>query len=93
MIPEDGCYPYSKTLDTIGPLAKSVEDVVNLFNALVDRVRNPHAPDRGYGFDERKTWKDISIATLDPEVWRFPESMQASSDDIREQIVRSWDLW
>ena len=41
LIPTDGCVPLSTTLDTLGPVTKTVEDAWQLLRGLLDA---PHAP-------------------------------------------------
>lgn len=48
LLPTDGCTPLSTTLDTIGPIARTVEDAWQLFLALAARPAAPlpQAPER-----------------------------------------------
>ena len=41
LIPTDGCVPLSTTLDTLGPITRTVEDAWHLLRGLLDA---PHAP-------------------------------------------------
>jgi aspartyl-tRNA(Asn)/glutamyl-tRNA(Gln) amidotransferase subunit A len=37
LIPKDGCFPLVPTLDTVGPMARSVEDVALMWSVLTER--------------------------------------------------------
>ncbi|KAI4609138.1 hypothetical protein J4E83_008779 [Alternaria metachromatica] len=65
IVSEHGCFPFSKDRDSVGPMAKSVEDLVGLLNVVVD-VEHPGVPDQGYGTGVSREWRDVSFATLDP---------------------------
>ena len=38
LIPQDGCFPLVPTLDTVGPMARSVEDVALMWSVLTGRA-------------------------------------------------------
>lgn len=43
-IPVDGCVPLSTTLDTLGPMTRTVEDAWHLWRALAAKPHKPFAP-------------------------------------------------
>jgi len=86
LVPEDGGFPFAKDRDSLGPMAKSVEDMKNLLNVMIESA-HPQAPKNGYQLDPGVSWKDISIATLDPQHWRIPEEMQKQYPGTFQQIV------
>jgi len=43
-VPTDGCVPLSTTLDTLGPLTKTVEDAWHVWRALLGAPLEPFAP-------------------------------------------------
>lgn len=67
-------------------MAKCTEDLINLFNVMADPSQ-PHVPKGGFGKAERRYWKDISIATLDPLHWHLPSEVQKPQPGALEQIV------
>lgn len=87
IVSEHGGFPFSKNRDSVGPMAKSVEDLVGLLDGVVD-VEQPGVPDRGYNNTEvSRGWKDISFGTLDPKHWRLPEAVQKPQPGSLNQIV------
>lgn len=67
-------------------MAKCTEDLINLLNVMADPSQ-PHVPKDGFGKAERRNWKDISIATLDPHRWHLPSEVQKPQPGALEQIV------
>ena len=87
IVSEHGGFPFSKNRDSVGPMARSVEDIVGLLDVIVD-VEQPGVPDRGYNNTEvSRGWKDISFGTLDPKHWRLPEAVQKPQPGSLNQIV------
>ena len=86
IVSEHGGFPFSKNRDSVGPMAKSVEDLVGLLDVVVD-VEHPGVPDRGYGTEVLRGWKDISFATMDPHHWHLPEAVQKPQPGALDQIV------
>jgi amidase len=74
--------PISHHFDTAGPMTKSVHDLAVLLDVLA-------ASSRAESFTASLTgsWKDISVAVLDPDVWRFPEDWVKPVEGAEAQIV------
>jgi aspartyl-tRNA(Asn)/glutamyl-tRNA(Gln) amidotransferase subunit A len=54
LIPTDGCFPLVRTLDTVGPMARSVEDVALMWSVLTERpVPEPGLAGRTVGLLRR----------------------------------------
>jgi amidase len=64
-----GIVPVSLRLDTIGPMAKSPEEVGIVLDILAGNTTKYSTA------AENKSWSDIRIGTLDPEVWKQPPGM------------------
>lgn len=73
-------------LDSVGPMAKCTEDLVDLLNVMVDKS-HPRVPRAGYSQKSMRQWKDISIAYLDPHHWRLNEEVQKPQPGALDQIV------
>ncbi|KAL8901654.1 MAG: hypothetical protein Q9207_005095 [Kuettlingeria erythrocarpa] len=86
-VSEDGGFPFSVDRDSIGPMAKSTEDMANLLNVIADSS-HPNVPQNGYGKSPGRPWKDISVATLDPNRWLLPEEVQKPQPGALDQIIR-----
>ncbi|KAI4701766.1 hypothetical protein J4E89_010610 [Alternaria sp. Ai002NY15] len=87
IVSEHRCFPFSKNRDSVGPMAKSVEDLVGLLNVVVD-LSHSEVPDRGYNTSLSRDWKDISFGTLNPSHWRLPEAVQKPQPGALDQIIR-----
>ncbi|KAI4923842.1 hypothetical protein J4E85_007998 [Alternaria conjuncta] len=87
IVSEHGAFPFSKNRDSVGPMAKSVEDLVGLLNVVVD-LSHSEVPDRGYNTSLSRDWKDISFGTLNPSHWRLPEAVQKPQPGALDQIIR-----
>ena len=85
-VSEDGGFPFSVDRDSLGPMAKCTEDLIDLLNVIAD-TSHPKVPNAGYGKSSGRQWKDISIATLDPHRWHLPEEVQKSQPGALDQIV------
>jgi len=86
IVSEHGCFPFSKNRDSVGPVAKSVEDLAGLLNVIVD-VEHPGVPDWGYDIEVSREWGDVSFATLDPRRWCLEEGVQRARPGALDQIV------
>lgn len=86
IVSEDGGFPFSVDRDSVGPMAKTTEDLINLLNVILDRT-HPEVPEAGFDVTRTRTWKDISIATIDPQRWHLPASLQKQQHGSLEQIV------
>ncbi|KAF2655536.1 amidase family protein [Lophiostoma macrostomum CBS 122681] len=79
IVSEHRCFPFSKNRDSVGPMAKTPEDLIAFLDVIVD-TSHPKLP--------RRQWKDIAIATLDPQHWHLPESVQKPQPGALDQIIR-----
>ena len=86
-VSDAGGFPFSLNRDSVGPMAKSTGDLVELLNIITDTT-HPNVPDHGYSRTSSREWKDISIATLDPHIWRLPEWVQKPQPGALDEIVR-----
>ncbi|KAI1192490.1 putative glutamyl-tRNA amidotransferase subunit A [Nemania serpens] len=67
LVPQDGIVPASLLFDTAGPMAKSVYDLA----VLLDAISKPESP---FISHLNGSWEELSVATLDPYLWKFPDS-------------------
>jgi amidase len=74
-----GLYTLSDFFDSPGPMAKGTADLVALTEILLERrfqLSNPAA------------WEGLSVAFLDPRVWKMDVAMCRQYDGTAEQMVR-----
>lgn len=67
-------------------MTKSVEDLANLMDVLVDSSRTK-VPAGGYISAVTATWAGLKIGTLDPEVWTFWEVARKPEPTAEKQMV------
>ncbi|KAI1111811.1 putative glutamyl-tRNA amidotransferase subunit A [Nemania sp. NC0429] len=79
LVPQDGIIPASPIFDTAGPMTKSVYDLA----VLLDAISKPERPFVSY---LNGSWEELSIATLDPYLWKFPDSFIKPVAEADEQI-------
>lgn len=82
----EGVWQLSTSFDVVGCMAKSSLDLANLLNVLVES-ESPNYPSfvtRSFG--------DLKLGFLDPDVWRFSDANSKPVDGSTEQMVRTYDL-
>lgn len=86
IVPQDGIIPVTLEADSAGPMTKSVLDLANLLDVLVDPSRTS-VPKGGYKSAVNNSWGDIRIGYLDPEQWLFPKKIVKYQKDATDQMV------
>lgn len=69
LVSQAGIVPVSQNFDSAGPLTKTVADLAIVLDAITDR-----GPNKSFTSNLTRSWSDISVGTLDPEVWKFPDN-------------------
>jgi amidase len=64
-------------------MTKSSYDLAALLDVITGRN-----PSESYTKNLTKSWSDISVAVLDPETWKFPESYVKPAEGAGAQMVR-----
>lgn len=88
LVSQSGVVPVSSNFDSVGPITKTAYDLAILLDVLTGTpVSN--------SFTKHLTasWSDISVASLDPEEWRYPASIVKPVDGAESQIVSRIILW
>lgn len=81
-VPQDGIVPISSHFDSAGPMAKTVYDLV----VVLDAIRSKQGS-KSLVHNITGSWEDISVGTLDPEVWKYPDTVMKPVTEATEQIV------
>lgn len=68
-------------------MTKTVYDLAVLLDVLTERQSGS-----SFTSDLTGTWKDIGVATLDPDVWKFPDDFLKPVPQATEQIVRTKNM-
>jgi len=63
-------------------MTKSVYDLAILLDVLSERES-----DRSFVSSLTRSWDNIGVATLDPEVWKFPDNFLKPVPEATEQTV------
>ncbi|OAL27927.1 hypothetical protein AYO22_03272 [Fonsecaea multimorphosa] len=85
LVPQAGIVPISSNFDSAGPMAKTPYDMAVLLDAIVDPERKPS---QSYTSALTGSWSDISVATLDPEVWDLPDTWLRPVENATQQMNR-----
>ncbi|KAI1144927.1 amidase family protein [Nemania diffusa] len=91
LIPQDGIILVSDEADSAGPMTKSVLDLANLLDVLIDPSKTT-VPDGGYKSAVTGEWGDIKIGVVEPEKWLFPTKIVKYEQEASEQMLREWKL-
>lgn len=86
IISREEIIPISAFCDSAGPMTKSVEDLANLTDVLVDPSKTS-VPAGGYISAVTAPWEGLKIGALDPEVWTCSEISRKPEPDAEEQMV------
>ncbi|KAF2106874.1 amidase signature domain-containing protein [Lophiotrema nucula] len=79
LISTDGIVPASDFSDTAGPLAKSVQDLADLLQIMVDPAMWNHVPEGGYRSSITSSWAGLKVGFLAPHEW--PQNEDISGPD------------
>ena len=82
LVPQDGIVPVSRHFDSAGPMTKTVYDLAVVLDTITERD-----PSASFTSNLKGSWEEISVATLDPEVWKFPDSFIKPISEATDQIV------
>ena len=85
LVSQEGIIPVSKLFDTAGPMAKSVIDLANLLDILVEasKKKTPGT----YVQTLPGKWSDLRVGVLDPDEWFFDKDLQKPVAAASQQIV------
>jgi amidase len=86
LISNNGLVPVSTLFDVPGPMAKTAEDLGILMDALVSRP-NDKEPNKYLSSSQNKSWQDLRVGVLDPEVWQQPAFMIKPDAGATKQMI------
>ena len=86
IVPQYGIIPVTYEADSAGPMTKSVLDLANLLDVIVDPSKTT-IPDGGYRSAVTGSWGDIKIGVVDPEKWLFPHKIVKYEKQAMDQMV------
>ncbi|KAK4444219.1 amidase signature domain-containing protein [Podospora aff. communis PSN243] len=75
--------------DYAGPMAKTVLDLANLLDVMVDQTKTRMMLEGGYRSAVTGKWGEIRIGVLDPDEW-LSQSPAKYEKEASNQMVREW---
>ncbi|KAF2970834.1 hypothetical protein GQX73_g2780 [Xylaria multiplex] len=91
IISQEGLIPVTYEADSAGPMTKSVLDLANLLDILVDPSKTS-VPEGGYRSAVTGKWGDIRIGVVEPADWLFPTKIVKYEQQASDQMLREWEL-
>lgn len=86
LVSQTGIVPVTHKADSAGPMTKSVEDLADLLDVLVDPTQTT-IPEGGYRAAVTRDWGNVRIGILEPEKWLLPEKIVKLEKEAHEQQV------
>lgn len=87
IVPQDGIIPITLEADSAGPMTKSVLDLADILDVIVDPSKTT-VPAGGYRSAVTGEWGNIRIGVLEPEKWLFPTKIVKFEKEASDQMVR-----
>jgi amidase len=89
IVSQDNIIPVSLEADSAGPMTKSVLDLANLLEVLVNPEKTT-IPEGEYSSAITASWDNIRIGLIEPSgPWLFPDKFVKYEKEASDQMVRS----
>lgn len=82
LVSQEGIIPISNHFDSAGPMTKTTHDLATLFDVLASKGSTD-----SFTASLTGSWSDISVAVLDPSIWKYPSTLTKPADAAEAQIV------
>lgn len=86
IVSQQGIVPVSHICDAAGPMTKSVLDLANLMDIIVDPAKT-NIPESGFASAITNTWADLRVGVLDPAEWNYPDFVVKPYEGATKQMV------
>ena len=86
IVSQRGIVPVSCICDAAGPMTKSVADLANLMDIIVDPTKTS-IPDGGFRASITDTWADLKVGVLNPAEWDYPDFIIKPDEGATKQMV------
>ncbi|KAJ5098877.1 hypothetical protein N7532_005878 [Penicillium argentinense] len=83
LVSQEGIIPISNLFDSAGPMTKSVGDLVDILDILASKN-----PEESFTKSLTGSWSDISVAVLDPSVWKSDSIQNKPAEETEAQMSR-----
>ncbi|KAK3361720.1 amidase signature domain-containing protein [Lasiosphaeria ovina] len=87
--PMDGIFVISTTFDTVGAMAKSVDDLATLIGYVQQKGPGDDSPIPNYSDVFQKDWSGLRLGFVDPDKWWLPPVQKASYEVTMKKIQSS----
>ncbi|OBT62908.1 hypothetical protein VE03_07903 [Pseudogymnoascus sp. 23342-1-I1] len=85
--PMKGIIPISNSFDSLGPMAKCVQDLANVLDVIIDPSTSG-VPAEGFNSSLPQSWSKLRVGVLDPEVWYLTARSCKPNQKAHAQMVR-----
>ncbi|MCJ1378434.1 hypothetical protein MMC17_001532 [Xylographa soralifera] len=85
IVSQQGLIPVSYLCDSAGPMTKSVLDLANLMDVIVD-PSTTRIPEGGYKSAMTNTWAEIRVGVLNPAKWNYPPVVFKPDEGATKQM-------
>ena len=86
VVSQQGIVPVSHICDSAGPMTKSVLDLANLMDIIIDPAKTSSPPD-GFVSAMTDTWAELRVGVLDPVEWNYPDFVVKPDEGATKQTV------
>ena len=82
-----GVISVTSTFDTLGTMARSVDDLAALTEIILDPSARAGIPKDGFKSRLSGSWAGLRVGFLDPDIWKLPDSLCKPVDSVTAQMV------
>lgn len=86
IVPANGVMALTYHSDSVGPMAKSAEDIANMMDVMVDHTKTK-VPQGGYSSRLNRQWKNIRVGAVKPQDWLLGAPIVVPVEPIDKQMV------
>ncbi|KAK4220846.1 amidase signature domain-containing protein [Podospora fimiseda] len=88
--PKDGVFVISATFDTVGAMAKYVEDLAILVGYVQENGAESNGSFPNYQDLLQKDWSGLRLGFVDPDKWQLPPGLVTPIEEVSAQIKSSY---
>ncbi|KAI0876849.1 amidase signature domain-containing protein [Hypoxylon argillaceum] len=89
--PMSGIFVISTTFDTVGAMAKSVDDLATLIEYVQENAPGSSKARLDYRAVFQQDWSGLRLGFVDPDKWWLPPGLVAPIEEVNAQIKSSYE--
>ncbi|KAK4145836.1 amidase signature domain-containing protein [Dichotomopilus funicola] len=89
--PMDGIFVISTTFDTVGAMAKSVDDLAILIGYVQEKGAGNNGASPDYRAVFQRDWSGLRLGFVDPDKWWLPSGLVKPVEEVHTQIKASYE--